>query len=421
MNLPSNIPVFASIYLSDIQGAPVYSPDGSRLGTLRDLLILPQESPRVAAALVRTPQGSQLLDWEGFSVTDEDRKLRVTCRSAKPHVAGAEGLVALARQVLDQQIVDLDGRKLVRVNDIRLAFLSTGCFPVAVDVGVAGLLRRLGVVDVTNAALQVLGRSVPGRLIKWDDIGVLARDRGDVKLAVSAAKLNTLHPSDLSDIVEEMDVRTRQAVFQSLDAGQAADVLEAMEDEAQARVVEELPLEKAADVLEQMPSDEVADILDDLKQDKAEELLEEMDKETSSEVRELMEYEEGTVGSLMSADFTAFAADSTAEQALAELRRQKPEPDAIYTLFVTDTAGLLRGSLALPDLVLAPPEAPLSKLMDKRPKSVHDTDKLAALTKLISKYSLLSVPVVDKDKRLVGCIVIDDVVYRMLRSRRGRL
>jgi Mg/Co/Ni transporter MgtE len=146
-----------------------------------------------------------------------------------------------------------------------------------------------------------------------------------------------------------------------------------------------------------------------------------MDKETSSEVRELMEYEEGTVGSLMSADFTAFAKDSTAEQVLFELRRQKPEPDAIYTLFVTDAAGLLTGAVALSDLVLAPPDAVLSRLMDRRPKAVHDTDKLAALTKLISKYSLLAVPVVDKDKRLVGSIVIDDVVYRMLRSRRGRL
>jgi magnesium transporter len=420
MPLPNLTLDFSSIYFSSIQNEPVRLPDGSRMGFLKDLLALPVDSPRVVACLVKTSQGSQCYDWSGFVISEEDHKIIITCRKAKVF-DGGQGLIRLEKQVLDQQIVDMDGRKLVRVNDIRLAFLSTGCFPVAVDVGVSGLLRRLGVVEAINGVLRPFRRTVPGRLIKWKDIGVLARDTKNVKLAVSAEKLNTLHPSDLSDIIEELDARTRQALFQSLDNEKAADVLEEMEDEAKISLVEDLSVEKAADVLEHMPSDEVADILDEMHEDQAEKLLNEMDKETSTEVRELMEYDADTVGSLMATDFLSFAPETTVEQVLKALRQQKPDPDTIYSLFVVDAAGVLKGVVGLPVLAVAQPALNLAKLMDKRPRTIHDTDKLASLMKLIHKYSLLSVPVVDKEKKLVGTIVIDDVVYRILRGRKGRL
>jgi Mg/Co/Ni transporter MgtE len=210
------------------------------------------------------------------------------------------------------------------------------------------------------------------------------------------------------------------SVFSSLDEEKAADVLEELESRAQVHLVENLPVDKMADVLEKMPADEVADILDELEDDKAEMLLNEMETESSKEVRELLEYEDDMVGSLMTTDYLSFGATWTVAEVLVEMRSRKPEAVELYNLFVVEQNDELIGNFNLRDLVVAEPNLTVSQIMKTKPVYLFDKQKVSAIAEIISKYNLLAVPVVDDSFKLRGTVVVDDIVEDLIRERRTR-
>jgi Mg/Co/Ni transporter MgtE len=230
--------------------------------------------------------------------------------------------------------------------------------------------------------------------------------------------LNTLHPSDLADIIEELDKTTRTYVFASLDEEQAADVLEELETHAQIHIVESLPVEKVADLLEKMPADEVADLLDVLAEDKAEKLLEEMEKESSEEVRELLEYSDKFVGSLMNTDYYTFQEDITVAETLEAIRMEKPEPSNIYAIFVIDKYNRFLSSISLGELVVADPGKQLRSIMNKHAVCVYDNDKVDSLADLVARYNLLAVPVINKNREMEGIVVVEDIVEDLISRRK---
>jgi Mg/Co/Ni transporter MgtE len=242
----------------------------------------------------------------------------------------------------------------------------------------------------------------------------------DIKLSTPYSKLLTLHPSDLADIIEDLDKKSQAAIFASLDEEKAADVLEELEIEAQINVLNSLTVEKAADVLEKMPADEAADILDDIKEETAEEILKEMDKEVSEEVKELMEYPEGTVGSLMATDLFHFNKDLRIAETIDELRRIQPQEETIYYLYVTDKKQKLCGVVSLWKLIISAPDKTLEEIMDRNIIYVKDTDDINDMINIISKYNLLSIPVVDEEGLLTGNVIVNDVVYELLKPKRRR-
>jgi magnesium transporter len=248
----------------------------------------------------------------------------------------------------------------------------------------------------------------------WDDVEALDTTNFNIKLSQSSSKLQRLHPSDLADIIEEMGAHSRTKIFESLDEERAADVLEEMEPYAQAQIIESLSIGKAADLLEKMPADEVADLLDELEDDTVELLLNEMERESSEEVRELLEYEDKEVGSLMTTDFLSFREGMTVDQTLNELREQKPEADMIYSLFITDEEEKLVATVSLRDLVISLPTMTLAEIMNKQIIRVSDEDKIDTLAEIISKYDLLAIPVTDAENILVGMVVIDDIVEDLM-------
>jgi magnesium transporter len=283
-----------------------------------------------------------------------------------------------------------------------------------------GLLRRIGIDKPLQTMLDPFKVDIPGKFILWDDIAAVDFSHANIKLAKSISRLNTLHPSDLADIIEDLDKTTRMYIFTSLDEEQAADVLEEMEPHAQIHIVESLPVEKAADVLEKMPADEVADLLDALAEDKAEKLLEEMEKESSEEVRELLEYPNKYVGSLMTTDYYTFHEELTVTQTLDELRRQQPEPAHIYTIIVTDRNERFLSSVSLGELVVADPAKQLKEIMNKHAVSVFDDDKVDSLADIVSRYNLLAVPVINKNREMEGIVVVEDIVEDLLSRRKTR-
>lgn len=419
------MPAIKSYYLSRILNAKVYSESGKTrarpIGKLTELLCCNEERPQVLAGFVKVKnEGQKLFDWNHCTIFRDKNSYRIVCQS--PTVIDIPpNSIYLKKHILDKQIVDIDGKKVVRVNDIRLADISNGLFVMAVDVGTEGLLRRLDLAKPINNFLDLFGKGVSSRFILWSNMEPIGSPLENLKLSTSSSKLNTLHPSELADIIEDLDIKTGTAIFNSLDHDRAADVLEELESETQSSILDQLPVEKAADVLEKMPADEVADILDDLQEDKAEELLQEMEKEASDEVRELMEYPEHSVGSLMSTDYISFKDYMTVTETITELRRLKPEPDTIYYLYVVDDKERLTAIISLRDLIVAEPETRLYEIMNRKVIFVYDDDHVNSLVDIISKYSLLAVPVVDRDLTMLGVVIIDDVVFELLKPRRKRM
>ena len=419
-----------TFHLSQILGKNYLSDDGVTIGKIKDFLIdqspVPgKESepirPKVVAIKVKKGNDIRILDFSSFEIKKFKRKLRVTCLEVHDISPDAfSNSLWLAENILDKQIVDINGRKLVRVNDVRMVMIPAGTYAIAVDVGMEGLLRRIGIDKPIQTVLDPFNAGIPGKFILWDDIAAVDFSNANIKLSKSISRLNTLHPSDLADIIEDLDKATRMYIFASLDEEQAADVLEELEPHAQIHIVESLPVEKAADVLEKMPADEVADLLDALAEDKAEKLLEEMEKESSEEVRELLEYHEKYVGSLMNTDYYTFNEHLTVSETIEELRRQKPEPAHIYSIIVLDQYERFLSAISLGELVVANPASQLKDIMKKNPISVFDHDKVDSLAELVSKYNLLSVPVINQNRMMEGIVVVEDIVDDLLSRRKTR-
>lgn len=406
-------------YLSRIIGNRVYAASNEPIGRIKDVLVDTNYTrPRVVGLKLKIGKALKTIDYNCFDITKEHGQYVFNCKKFIEINANKNSFLFLVKNVLDRQIVDIDGRKLVRVNDLRLAVLKSGSFLVAVDVGLEGLLRRIGIAKPIKSMLSIFNKNISSRLILWDDVETVDPGHTAIKLSKEYGKLSTLHPSDLADILEDLDRYSQMDVFNSLDEERAADVLEEMESDAQKNVVISLPKRKAADVLEKMPADEVADILDTLEKDKAEELLQEMEKESSGEVRALMKYDEDTVGSIMSTDYFSFNENMTVNEVIDELRKIKPESDTIYYLYIVNSYGKLDAVVSLRDIIVSQPETKIKDIMNRKVMFVYDDDDIESINEVISKYNLLAVPVVNRQGVMMGMVIINDIVYNLLRAKR---
>lgn len=384
---------------------------GKRLGKVNDILVEPgEEFPRVVGLEVRTRRGHlRRVPWSLIQVLVRQYLSLSVLRNELEDTL-PQNLLYLKRDLLDKQIVDLNGLKVRRINDLKLAEVNGVLRLVAVEVGLRGLLRRLGLRRLVHLLDRLLARPLQDFFISWRDVEPLTGAPHQVKLAVPYERLSKLHPADLADILEALNRPERAAVMSALDEDLAAETLQEMEPEAQADVLEQLGKDKAADILESMPADEAADILGDLPERRAEELLEQMEDEEAEDVRELLEYEEDTAGRLMTTDFLSFREDATAGQTIEELRRLKPDPDSAYYLYVVDAEQHLIGVVSLRDLVIAEPDRPLWALMDPHVLFVKEDAHKNEVAEVMTKYDLLAVPVVDAGQVLVGMALIHDVV-----------
>ncbi len=415
-----------TFYLSGITGKEVFGADGEAIGVIKDLLVnaVPsgQNDPNqqlITGIKLKIGRETNFYSFKTFRVVKARELINVTC-SGLTELSNDEVIngLLLVENILDKQIVDLNGRKLVRVNDVRLATLPAGTFAVAVDIGIEGLLRRIGISIPIKKILSLFRINIPAKFILWDDVQAIDFSNLNIKLSKSYAKLQTLHPSDLADILEDLGKKSSTSVFSALDEEKAADVLEEMETQTQIHIIESLPVNKVADVLEKMPADEVADILDEIEDEKAEMLLKEMDSESSQEVRELLEYPDNSAGGLMTTDFLAFRPGLSVDDVIKELRLKKPESSELYSLFVTEENDELVGTFNLRDLIIAQPETSVGQIMKSEPIFLYDDQKIDDIAETISKYNLLAVPVVDRDNLLQGMVVVDDVVEDLINKRR---
>lgn len=416
------MPIASTFYFSRIVGNKVYSQSGTLFGKLIDLIVdIDFTKPKVVAAKLNTVSGAITVDFSSFTIEKQNNQYCIKTSELKEYSPEGKNVFLLAKNVLDRQIIDMNGIKLVRVNDIELAIIANGTFLLAADVGIEGLLRRLGVAMLFSKILQPMGITLPSHLILWDEVETVDDGRSEIKLSKDYSNLEKLHPSDLADIIEDMNKYAQIALISSMDEERAADVLEELEPQIRKSVLENLPIDKAADLLEKMPADEAADILDELRDDKVEELLMEMEEEASEDIRELLVYPENSVGSIMITEFVLFNENESVEETIRTLRRLKPEPDTIYYLYIVDNFDKLVATVTLRDLIVSEPELELRRIMNPNVIYVFDDDKIASLHEIITKYNLLAIPVVNSEKQILGVVIINDMLHNLLKNRRKKI
>ena len=414
-----------TLALSEVLGAPVYDPSGAAGGRVREVALAPGEDrSRVAALIVKTKNGNRVLPFTVVGTINGG--IRTTTSAGQwAEADGTEGFFLLERDLLDQQVIDINGRKVVRVNDVDLNVDAVkeaqGARPVlrvsGVDVGARGAVRRLlrGVVPV--AALRLLLRKIPQRTIPWDFVDLIETDPARrVKLKISHDRLAGLHPADIADIVENLAPNEREAVFETLNEEVAAEALEEVAPKVQKSIVESLDSERAADIVEEMDPGAAADLLGDLNEEHTEQILVQMEPEERQEVIDLLEHKEKTAAGRMTTDFLALPERATVEDAVDSMREFEGGVEAVSTIYLVDGEGRLVGEVPLPKIVLAEPGTPMRSLTQVPLVRVYEDVGDNAVAELFDKYNLLMLPVVDKQDKLKGVITADNVI-NMLRAK----
>lgn len=404
-------------FLSELIGQTVWDARGERVGRCADVLIVhpDQPFPTVRALALKDGEGvghfvpAEQIGWLGPNIL-----LKVSRSHLKPFTPQGNELW-LARQVLDRQIVDTEGHRVVRVNDLLLTRSNEHFCLAGVDVGGLGLLRRLGIQKPVRALFTLLHRKPQETVIPWEDVAPLQAQE-PIRLRISRDKIGRIHPSDIADIIADLDRRTGQALLESLDNAIAADTIEEIPPEMQVDVISRLEPERAADILEEMGPDDAADLLADLPAHASQKLLDLMEDEDAEDVRRLLAYPEYSAGGIMTTEFTTLPEGLTVAQALEYLRRSEEaqEDEALYYLYVVDQSGRLKGVISLRALVMSPPEANLTERMETRLITVGPLTPQQEVARLIAKYDLLALPVVDEAGVIHGIVTVDDAIDAIL-------
>ena len=407
------------VALSELLGATVRDATGTVRGRVRELAIAPQEHPtRVAFLVVKTSDGERILRPEILSSAGATVRAETESSSWEPYSA-SDGVLLLKRDLLDQQIIDVHGRKVVRVNDVEMESTPVNSHlllnVVAVDVGARGAIRRLSKGLVPSFTLRALLERIPPRVIPWQYVDLLETDPARrVKLNIAYEGLERLHPADIADIVEDLAPAEREAVFETINEEVAADTLEELDPDVKLAVVESLDKDRAADIVEEMDPDAAADLLGDLTEEQSGQILEEMEPEERCEVSQLFEFGEHTVGGRMTTEFIALHESGVVDDAIEALRRFEGGHEAVATIYLTGANHRLVGAVPLVKIAISSPTTRLSALGDEAVTCPLDTPQ-DEVADLFDKYNLITLAVVDEHHRLSGIITADDVIT-MLRN-----
>ncbi|HET9744017.1 MAG TPA: CBS domain-containing protein [Terriglobales bacterium] len=407
--------VVTTLALSRLLGTRVLDANGAIAGQVKEVAIRPQEDPnRISGLVIKTRSGDRFLVPSMVQLGDNQLRASLPLNEW-PEAVTLEDFFLLERDLLDQQIIDVHGRKVVRVNDVDLhPETSNGGISIKVaevDVGMRGAVRRLLKGIAPANAIESLVQKLRPKVIPWEFVDLIETDPARrVKLRIEHERLSQLHPADIADIVEDLDPAEREAVFETLDEEVAAEALEEIDPRLQVSIVESLDSDRAADIVEEMDPDAAADLLDQLPQETSEEILEEMEPDERSEVEELLEHGENTAAGRMTTEFLSTRPETTAKDAIDLLRNFEGGVESVATIYLTDAECKLVGSVPLQRIVLAPPETALSGLTANPLIFVHENDRQNKVAELMDKYNLYTLAVVDESQRLTGIITADDVI-----------
>jgi magnesium transporter len=401
------------IYLSQILNRPIYDAEGEKVASIRDVIVRygAEDYPPLVGLVARYGRRDFFMPRARVAKFDENgARMNTDILDLRPFTR-REGEILLAKDVLDKQLIDVDGKRVVRVNDVQLITVADEWRVSGADVSLQGFLRRL-------MPAGFYGANRPVEVLDWADVGYLATDTATapVQLKSSKDKLSRLHPVEIAQLAESLSPIHRTEIVESLDNETAAETLEEMSTENQARILEELDEERAADILEEMSPDDAVDVLGEMDEEKAQELFDLMEDEEKADVAELLEFESDTAGGLMTTEFVTFPKNLTVAQAIARLREMAKTPNMIYYFYIVEEEGSwkLSGVISLRSLILADPTAPLAEVMREQFQSAHPSDSAEEAAQTISEYNLLALPVVDDLGEIAGIITVDDAMEILL-------
>ena len=409
------MPFLGELFISEILKKPVLDPKGDELGRVKDLVIVRGEPlPKVSSLIIEKKRVIYNLPWLDLNIFNKRIiSANIYSEALQPYELNEEDLL-LVRDILDKQIVDINGAKVVRVNDVKLEGYDTEAILIAVDVGMRGIMRRLGVERGGEDLMRLFKKHIPYHLISWNYIQTLEPKLTTISLTVPRQMLADLHPADIADIISQVSHKEGATFFKDLDVDVAAEALSELKPETQVDIISEMDTDKAADIIEEMPPDEAADILSDLPVDKAKEILESIEKEEAEDIQELLSHEEDTAGGLMTNVFIAYPPETTVRKAIENFKRDAEVFETVYYIYVMDTNEKLFGVVSLRDMILADLDAKLSDIMATKLKTVTpETDEME-VAGIISKYNLLAIPVIDTEGFILGIVTIDDIIDRIL-------
>ncbi|OGR27425.1 MAG: magnesium transporter MgtE [Desulfuromonadales bacterium GWD2_54_10] len=407
---------FNEIYLSAVIGRSVINSKGEQIGILRDLVMVPGEVfPEVSHIVIKGRKGLKTLPWSEVSLFTH---VVISASSANPPglctYEAYEGEILVKRDLLDKQIVDVDGAKVVRVNDIKLGNLNQKLCIFSVDIGFRGLLRRLGYERFGERFAQAIRRDIPHSEISWEYVQPLEANSSKLALNIARDQMNEMHPADLADIIENIPIRNIRTVLDSIDAETTGDTIYELEADLRNVVINQLNDEQVTDILEEMEPDEAADVLSDLPEKKAQELLDMMDQEDAEDIQELLEHEEDSAGGLMTPDYLRLTSQITIGRALELLKECADEVETIYYGYIVDAEDRLEGVVSLKQLIMNPPETLITDVMEENVKFVHIDAEPEDMLETLAKYDLIAVPVLDEEDRMAGIVTVDDVLAHYL-------
>lgn len=416
-------------YVSDLIGRVVELQTGtqrSRIGKIEDIAVAGSESfPPVVGFYIRGQDG--VVRYAPYTSIVGIGEHAVTLGA--PPLEGTAAPVAidellLNKELLDKQIVDVDGRKVVRVNDIKLAPAGDYLRVIAADVGLSGLLRRIGLSGLGDRLLDRMPRSgIRSSLISWDAVQPLHSDGpGEaLRLRVTQDRIDRIHPADLAAIIEELAASDQASLIGSLDEATAADAFEQLDVDTQLSILEDLQPDRAADIIENMTPDDAADLLGEIEHDKQEEILELMEPEEAQDVRELLAHPEETAGGLMTTEYLCIPPGLSVAQAFEHIRKAAEDAELIYYVYVLDEQEHILGLVSLRELITALPTTPIKDIAIDDVVTVELQATRDEVATTIARYDFVAVPVVDAEGRMRGIVTVDDVIDVLLPEKMRKM
>jgi magnesium transporter len=411
------------LYATELMGSAAYDSQDNFVGRVREFFVEPAEQPnRVSHFLISRGRFQPLIARydQVARVVPGRINLTVSERALDAYQPN-EGWLAVQKDLLDQQIIDTSGRKVVRVNDVDLSEIRANNHVelriAQVDVGLPGAIRRLLQGLAPSSMVRKLQSRLPQRSIRWEFVNLIEPDPlRRVKLRITHEKLEDLHPADLAEMMEQLSAAERQGIIASLDEETAAAVLAELDERLTTQIVEKLDPEKAADILEEMAPDAAADLLADLPKETSEELLEEMPNQEAEEVRELLAFDPSTAGGMMNSEFVYVSGDSSRDEVLHWMRTQDLNLEQLDTIVLIDRTAEFSGTVPVARMLLAAPDQLMSELKTEPLVSITSDGNEKDVFELFDKYNLRMLTVVDSENRPIGTITVDDVVSRLVNA-----
>ena len=401
------------LFLSQILGKNVVGAMGDTLGRVYDLTAeFVEPYPIVTGIIFSSAQkkNPMFLPWKDVIDIDQDISVSIKSTSEISTLHLRQGELLLKDALLDKQVVDTDGAKIRRVNDLQFLKAHHGLYLVHVDVGFRGLIRRVGVTKTFDAIMNALfDYKLPDQLIPWKFTQPL-HSPDLLRLNIAQNRIGQIHPADLADILEDLDIKQRSVLFQSLDVETAAETLEETDPKVQVSLINDLNSAKASDIIEEMSLSEAADLLGDLPKAKADVILQGMEKDIADDVKELLTHPEREAGGMMTTSYLSFRPSTSVREAMEKFRQEAADIDLVYYVYVTDEDERLLGVISLRDLILAAEDKKLEELMDERVISVKLDDKDDTIAEHFAKYAVTAIPVVDENERMQGTIIFKNLL-----------